>query len=289
MIGITGASGNLGKAILEQLSRVGGQRPDIVACSRKPGRDLSALASETRYADFAERESLADAFRGLDTLLLVSVESSDDVRVDLHCNAINAAKAAGVRRVVYTSFFDVDPASPSFVAKVHRDTEAALMASGLSWVMLRDGPYLDNSARRMALAAKDTGLFRWSAGEAALPFISRGDLAAAAAAAILSNHDRVAFRLAGPQLLTFADLAGLVSARLGQLVTYQAISDAEFAEELRMNGLPDDLVHRRVAYAQAMRLGYMSDLNDDFYKLTGRRPEDARTALQSIDLSEPVH
>jgi len=289
MIGVTGASGKLGQAILERLSRLDRGERRVVACSRNPSATQNGLADELRAADFSRYETLEPAFHGLETLLVVSVEAPDEVRVELHRNAVKAARAAGVRRIVYTSFLDVDPASPSFVAKVHRETEADIRASGLSWVMLRDGPYLDNSARRIAAAANRESVFRWSSASAALPFISRDDLAEAAAVAALSDLKNAALRLTGPELLSFDDLCRLVSDRVGRTISFQSISDEDFGADLKAHGLADDLIRRRVAYAQAMRLGFLSALTDDFRSLTGRNPENAATALQAINLNEPIH
>jgi NAD(P)H dehydrogenase (quinone) len=291
MIGITGASGHLGGQILRV---VAGQLPvgrRLIAMTRNllKAPELERFASEVRHADFAEPEKLPHAFRGIDTLLIVSVEGEDDERIRLHRNAVKSAVAAGVRRVVYTSFFDVDSNSPSSVARVHRLTEAELMSTGLDWVMLRDGPYADNFARRVAAAARQDGIFRMAAGNARLPFIGRNDLAQAAARAVLSDQSRVAWRLSGAELLCCEDLCALVSDRLRVPVRYQAITDQEQAVDLQRQGLSQDMIARRVAYGQAIRQGFMTALTDDFRRLVGHDPIRMSDLLLTLDLTPSSH
>ncbi|MGY8635475.1 NAD(P)H-binding protein [Bradyrhizobium sp. 14AA] len=290
MIGITGSSGYLGGRILRSVtSRRPADQP-VIAMTRHPDKtpELERVADEVRQADFTEPEGLVRAFRGIDTLLIVSVEGQDEERIRLHRNALEAALACGVRRILYTSFFDVDTNSPSSVARVHRMMEADLMASGSDWVMLRDGPYADNFANRVAEAAKQDGIFRMAAGEARVPFIGRGDLAEAAAAAVLSQRSGVAWRLSGAELLSCADLCAIVSETFGLPVRYQAISDEEQAADLQRQGLRADLIERRVAYGRAIREGYMSALTDDFQNLVGRAPVRIRDLLPSLDLNLEV-
>ncbi|WP_052363169.1 NAD(P)H-binding protein [Bradyrhizobium sp. DOA9] len=291
MIGITGASGYLGGRILRS---VAAQRPTgqpLVAMTRRLANApaLKHFADDVRQADFAEPGSLTSAFRGIHTLLMVSVEGQDEERIRLHRNALEAALACGVKRILYTSFFDVDPNSPSSVARVHRLMEADLMASGTDWVMLRDGPYADNFVKRIADAAKQDGIFRMAAGEARLPFIGRADLAEAAAAAVLSERSQVAWRLSGAELLSCADLCAMFSEVFGLPVRYQAISDEEQAADLERQGLRADLIARRIAYGRAIREGYMSALTDDFRTLVGRAPTGVRDLLPGLGLDLGSH
>ncbi|OAF08558.1 hypothetical protein AYJ54_14170 [Bradyrhizobium centrolobii] len=286
MIGITGASGYLGGRILRS---VAAQRPagqPLIAMTRRLANaaELKHFADDVRQADFAAPETLDLAFRGIDTLLIVSVEGRDEERIRLHRNALQAALARGVRRILYTSFFDVDPNSPSSVARVHRMMEADLMSSDVDWVMLRDGPYADNFAKRVAEAARQDGIFRMAAGEARLPLIGRADLAEAAAAAVLSDRSQVAWRLSGAELLGCAELCAAFSETFGLSVRYEAISDDEQATDLQRQGLRTDLIERRIAYGRAIREGYMTSLTDDFQDLVGRQPMRIRDLLPTLDL-----
>lgn len=282
-VGITGASGQLGSEVLRQL-RAAGTALRVVATTRTPHGvpQLLDLADEVREADFARADTLQKAFAGIDRLLIISIEGPDATRLALHRAALEAAIGAGVGHVLYAGFLDVHPDSPSTVAQVHRLTEEMIGASGVRFTALRNGPYLENMAGRAAAAAAEDGVLRWSADQARLPFISRGDIAAAAAAVLATGAPEGPVILTGSQLLGFADLCALVSARLGKPVRYQSMDDADFAEECRRQGLAEEYVERRVAYGRAMRLGFMTALSDDFARIVGRLPISAEAAIRAM-------
>ena len=294
VIAVTGASGLLAQGILVELGKLRAHGERLVACSRdtkRTGLD-SRYFDEARRVDFADFTSMLAAFRGVDTLVLVSIEGPDEERIELHRNAVQVAAQMGVKRIVYTSFFDVDPASPSMVARVHRETEHAIIASGCRWVMLRNGPYIDNIARRMADAARHEAAFRMSAGNARLPFISRADLAVAAANAAADQNDQsgnVAYRLSGQALLSCNEVADLVANVTGLPVRYEAVDDAAHARDLADQGLAPELISRRIAYASAMRGGFMTALTSDFCRLTGRDPHRIADIFDTLDLSPGAH
>ncbi|MGK8198523.1 SDR family oxidoreductase [Burkholderia cepacia] len=289
MIGITGATGQLGREVISNLAafKPAGQR--IVACTRHPDTaNLPGhLVDEVRRADFAAPDTLGEAFDGVTTLLVISVEGNDDDRIRLHANAVDAARRAGVERIVYTSFFDVDPASPSEVARVHRLTEECVMASGCAWTFLRNGPYVDNIAKRIAETSLSDGVFRMASGTARLPFIARSDLAEAAARALVSNEPgNHAYRLSGPELLSYDELAALVGDVIGKTLAYLPVSDDDYRLQLRDEGLPPELEARRIAYSRAMRAGFMTALTDDFARLVGRNPHRMADVLARLELLE---
>ncbi|MFJ3056689.1 NAD(P)H-binding protein [Herbaspirillum sp. NPDC087042] len=287
MIAITGATGQLGREVLTHLARLKPAQTRIIACTRHPAsaQFSPGLVDVVRRADFADAASLAAAFAGIDTLLMISVEGEDNERIRLHQQAVEAARSAGVGRIVYTSFFDVDPVSPSEVARVHRTTEQCIAASGVAWTMLRNGPYIDNIALRIAEASQGDGIFRMASGQARLPFIARSDLAEAAAHALVDAAPGNRFyRLSGVELLDYAQLTALIGQVIGQPLSYQAIEDAEFAVQLEQEGLSQSLVQRRLAYSRAMRGGFMTALTDDFQRLVGRSPQAMADVLRQMRL-----
>ncbi|WP_321896541.1 SDR family oxidoreductase [Burkholderia cepacia] len=287
MIGITGATGQLGREVISNLANFRPADKRIVACTRHPETaNLPAqVVDEVRRADFAEPDSLCQAFDGVTTLLVISVEGNDDDRIRLHANAVDAARRAGVERIVYTSFFDVDPTSPSEVARVHRLTEECVTASGCAWTFLRNGPYVDNIARRIAEASLGDGVFRMASGTARLPFIARSDLAEAAARALTSNQPgNRAYRLSGPELLSYHELAAMIGDIIGEPLAYLPISDDDYRLQLRDESLPPELEARRIAYSRAMRAGFMTALTGDFARLVGREPQRMQDVLSKIEL-----
>jgi NAD(P)H dehydrogenase (quinone) len=285
-IAITGAAGQLGRRILQRLRLQAPAGTRVIGCSRDPGRLLHAPCDEARRADFADPASVERALEGVDRVLLVSIEGDDDQRIRAHAQAAEAARRAGVQRIVYTSFFDVDPASPSIVARVHRESEAAIRATGCEYVLLRDGPYADNMVLRVATAAREGGIFRMPGGDARLPYIGRDDLADAAVAALLGERlESTAWRLAGPELVSFEALCEQVGQAIGTPVHYTPMSDADYLRELAAQGVAPELQQRRLTYVQAMRGGFMTALGDDYLRLVGRPPLTLRELLPRLDLS----
>ncbi len=290
-IAVTGATGQLSRRALTHLARRLPSGTNLVALTRDPSLidERNEWGAEVRRGDFNEISNMTKALNGVAALLLVSVEAPDDERVRLHENAVGAARNAGVKRIIYTSFFDIDPASPSMVARVHRETEQSIQASGCEWIMLRNGPYIDNFARRAADAARGDGVLRLAAGDARLPFIGRDDLAEAAACSVLRGTPNTAYRLSGPELLSCADVAQLVSQVLGKPLRYQAVDDAAQTTDLRRQGLSLPLIERRNAYTRALREGFMTALTGDFQALVGREARRVSELIETLDLSPATH
>ena len=289
-IGVTGASGHLGRAVIARLQDARRAGLVVVALTRKPAAFPHPEAVDSvRFGDFADRASLVGSLRGIDRLLLVSVEGPDDERVRLHQNAIDASVKAGVGRILYTSFFDVDPASPSLVARVHRLTEEAIRRTDVAWTFLRNGPYVDNIALRIAEAAFHDGCFRMAAGTARMPFIARSDIAIAAASALLRDDEgNVVHRPSGSALLGYDALCKLISQAIGREVRYEDLSDDAHLAELVRTGTPQEYLGRRVAYAQAIRQGFMTALTDDFEKLTSYPPRAIGEVIAELGLADAV-
>ena len=291
-LAVTGATGQLGRHVLERLRLQAPAGTRVIACSRDPARLADAPCDEARQADFNDPHAVEGALSGVHRVLIVSIEGDDNMRVRAHTQAAQAARRAGVQRIVYTSFFDVDPASPSIVARVHRESEAAIRATGCDCVLLRNGPYVENMALRVAAAAREGGVFRMPGGDAQLPYIGRDDLAAAAAAALVGPAEgQVAWRLAGPQLVSFGELCERVGRTIQRRVRYEPMTDEEYRVELKAQGLSVDLQHRRLAYVRAMRDGFMTALTDDFERLVGRPPQPLDEVLPTLDLASgrPLH
>ena len=287
-VAITGATGNFGRAVLGQLRPLLPANVRVRACMRDPDRfdQRKTEVDEVCRVDFADPDALAIAFQNVDTLLLVSIEGDDDLRVRLHGQAAAAAARAGVRRIIYTSFFDVAPESPSVVARVHRLSEEAIRNSGCAYTFLRNGPYVDNIALSIADAAHARGFFRMASGETRMPFIARADLALAAACALTDTPSgNETYRLSGPELLSYQALCDLVGTAVGAPVRHVSMSDGDYRAELDMQGLSPALRDRRIAYVQAMRMGFMTALTEDFQRLVGRAPCAMREVVPGLDLS----
>lgn len=233
-IAVTGATGQLGRLIVEGLR---GRVPteDIVALARTPEK-AAGLGVEVREADYARPETLGPALAGIDTLMLVSGNEIGQ-RAPQHRNLIEAAKQAGVRRIVYTSLLRADT-SPLSLAPEHAETEAMLADSGLDFTVLRNGWYTENYVAG-APAAVASGRLAGSAGEGRISSATRADYAEAAVAVLTGEgHEGRTYELAGDSAFTLADLAAEISRQSGKDVPYANLPQDEYAGVLAAAGLP---------------------------------------------------
>ncbi|MEC5344152.1 SDR family oxidoreductase [Brenneria populi] len=237
MIAITGASGQLGRLVIEQLLE---KLPagEILALARDVDKvaDLAARGVQVRAADYNQPDSLNAALQGVDKLLLIS-SSEVGKRTAQHRNVVEAAVRADVGLLAYTSLLHAD-SSPLGLAQEHRETEALIKASGLPYALLRNGWYSENYAASIP-AALQHGVFIGSAGEGKIASAARADYAAAAAAVLTQdNQAGKVYELAGDQWYTLAELAAEVSLQSGKPVSYRNLPEAEFSAALVAAGLP---------------------------------------------------
>ncbi|HCT5598271.1 TPA: SDR family oxidoreductase [Klebsiella oxytoca] len=240
MIAITGATGQLGQHVLENLLKTvpAGQ---VVAIVRNPAKaeSLSQRGIGVRQADYSDEAALTAALQGVDKLLLIS-SSEVGQRAVQHRNVINAAKAAGVKFIAYTSLLHADT-SPLGLADEHIATEQMLADSGIAYALLRNGWYTENYLAS-APPAIEHGVFIGAAGNGKIASATRADYAAAAARVIAEEgHAGKVYELAGDEAWTLSELAAELSKQSGQNVVYQNLSEADFAAALKGVGLPAGL------------------------------------------------
>ena len=240
MIAITGATGQLGQHVLENLLKTvpAGQ---VVAIVRNPAKaeSLSQRGIGVRQADYSDEAALTAALQGVDKLLLIS-SSEVGQRAVQHRNVINAAKAAGVKFIAYTSLLHADT-SPLGLADEHIATEQMLADSGIAYALLRNGWYTENYLAS-APPAIEHGVFIGAAGNGKIASATRADYAAAAARVIAEeDHAGKVYELAGDVAWTLSELAAELSKQSGKNVVYQNLSEADFAAALKGVGLPAGL------------------------------------------------
>ncbi|WP_234086898.1 SDR family oxidoreductase [Azonexus sp. R2A61] len=241
MIVVTGASGQLGRLVIEALLN---KLPadEIVATVRHPEKvaDLAKRGVQIRQADYDQPASLAAAFEGADKLLLISA-SEVGRRVPQHRAVIDAAKVAGVGLLAYTSILHAD-ISPLPLAAEHQETESLIRASGLPAVILRNGWYTENYTAGIPTALQ-YGVVLGSAGQGRITSAARADYAEAAAA-VLTRDEQAGriYELAGDESYTLGELADEITRQSGQAVAYRDLPESEFKAALLGAGLPDFLV-----------------------------------------------
>lgn len=235
---ITGASGQLGKLVIDQLI-VSVPATGVAALVRSSGQadSLTRLGVEARIGDYADRNSLDRALVGIERLLLIS--SNDLVtRRAQHRNVIEAAKRAGVKLIAYTSLLHADR-SHLGLAREHRETEADLGDSGVPYVVLRNGWYTENYAQAIP-AAVTHGAFLGSAGDGRVASAARRDYADAAAAVLLSSDNQAGriYELAGDSAYTLPQFVAEIAKQTGQAIVYRNLPEEAFREALQSAGLP---------------------------------------------------
>ena len=238
MIAITGASGQLGRLVIDALLKTV-PAANLVALVRSPEKvaDLAARGVVVRQGDYGQApEALASALQGVEKLLLIS-SSEVGQRAAQHRNVIHAARQAGVKLIAYTSLLHADT-SPLALAAEHVETEQLLASTGIPYVLLRNGWYTENYLASVP-AALAHNVFIGSAGEGKVAAAPRKDYAEAAARVLtLDNQAGKVYELAGDTAWTLTELAAEVSQQSGETVHYQNLSEADFAAALEGAGLP---------------------------------------------------
>lgn len=265
-IGITGATGQLGRLVLAKLK----ERVDsaaIVALARSASRaaDLGLTVSE---ADYNKPETLERALHTVDTLLLIS---SNEIgrRAVQHRNVISAARMAGVKRIVYTSLLRADSSALSLAGE-HHETELALKASGIPYTILRNGWYTENYTAFIP-SAITYGAFPGCAGEARISSASRADYAEAAVTVLTSgDHDGKTYELAGDYAWTLTDLAAEISRQTGKAIPYKNLTEAEYAAVLVGFGFPEPMARAYASFDVAAAQGALFDDGHQLSRLIGR-------------------
>ena len=278
---ITGATGQLGRLVVEELLESGLPAEQIVAAGRTVDRiaDLSQRGVQVRSIDYSQPESLRQAFAGADKVLLVS-GSEVGQRIEQHRNAIEAARDAGVGLVAYTSVANADTTAMK-LADEHIATEGILRDSGVPFVLLRNGWYLENYTAQLPVQVQH-GAVLGSAGDGRVSAAARADYAAAAAAVLLRDDQggRV-YELGGDDAFTLSELAGEVSAASGTPVTYNDLPAEKYTQVLVEAGLPEPYAAILADSDLGIARGDLLVTSGDLSALLGRPTTPLREAVQA--------
>ncbi|MFA6702762.1 MAG: SDR family oxidoreductase [Dysgonamonadaceae bacterium] len=265
-IGITGATGQLGRLIVDKLKdRISPE--NIVALVRTPEK-IDDKTIEARQFNYDVPDSLAKSLEGIDHLMLIS-GSEVGKRKQQHENVINAAKKAGVKWIVYTSLLHADSSSISLAGE-HRATEAALKASGIAHTILRNGWYTENYTSSIPASVKN-GAIIGCAGEGKISSATREDYAEAAAVVLTSaNQQGKVYELAGDKHYRLKELATEVSLQTGKDIPYQNITETEYVAILTSMGIPDEYAKTIVGFDTAASRNDLFDDSKQLSQLIGR-------------------
>ena len=267
---VTGATGQLGRLVVESLLERGVPAPEIVALGRdlSKAEDLAARGVQVRHVDYDDPATLGAALAGATRVLLVSA-SEPGRRFAQHRAVIEAAEAAGIEELVYTSAPNADTAGYA-IAEDHRATEALLADSDLSTVVLRNGWYLENYLPQLPVYLEHGVV--GAAGDGRVSAATRADLAEAAAVVLTTDgHAGQTYSLGGPGF-TLAELAAEVGRQSGRDVAYTDVSEAQLVEILVGAGLPAPFAALLADSDVGARRGELHLDPADLERLLGRRP-----------------
>jgi uncharacterized protein YbjT (DUF2867 family) len=266
VIAVTGAAGAVGGRVARLLAERGVPQRLVV---RDPARAPQLEGAEVvGGAEYADGEAMRGAFEGADTVFLVSA-GEDRRRVELHRNAVDAAVAAGVERIVYTSFVGAAPDTVFTFGRDHFHTEEHIKQTPLQWTFLRDNIYLDF----MPYFAGQDGVIRGPAGDGRAAVVAREDVAAAAAVVLADDgHAGAIYDITGPEALTLAEAAEQVGQAAGRPVTYVPETLEQARASRAPTGAPDWEIEGWVTSYAVIAAGELEAVSPDVERLTGRGP-----------------
>ena len=280
VLGVTGASGHLGRLTIEHLLKSGATH--IVAITRDPAKlaDLSARGVDVRQGSFDEPASLVAAFKNIERLLIISTDSLgvEGGRKAQHIRAIDAAEKAGVGHILYTSLTNPYPNPEALIPDDHFWTEARLAAGNFDWSVLRNNLYVDGFLESGKQAITGGKLYHAS-GTTGRSYVTRADCAAAAAGALLTAEGRNIFDITGPAAVTQGEIAALLTSIAGKPVAAESLPPEAFRSGLAAAGLPAIYANLIARFDSDAAQGYYEIVTDAVRRLTGQPAQSVATFL----------
>jgi len=280
---VTGASGQLGRRVVDLLLDRGVAPGAIIAATRKPESlaELTKRGVQVRAADFDDAASLTKAFAGATRALLVSTDALDRPgrRLEQHTRAVEALVAAGVEHVVYTSVPNPYPGSPVTIGRDHLETEQLIQRTRLGYTLLRNALYTDLWLMSLPGAVASGSLVD-ARGEARSTFVTREDCARAAEAALVAGAGRAILDVTGPDALTSAEVAAIVSKIVGKPISHVSVPRAVLVAGLVGHGVPAAMADVLADFDDAIEKGDFHLVSGTVLALTGRTPESVASFLE---------
>jgi NAD(P)H dehydrogenase (quinone) len=276
---ISGASGRLAGETLDALIGRGVKLDTLILVTRTPEKlaTYAANGADVRAGDFTKPDSLEKAFAGGKKLLLISTSGGD--RVAQHTAAIDAARRAGIRHIVYTSITNATIDNPALVARDHRLTEEALAKSGVAYTILRNQLYMDGLVAEAAQAIASGDLYS-NAGRGKWAPVARRDCAEVAAVVLTTpGHEQQVFDITGPDLLNRQDFAKLITEVTGKRVRVIEMDDANYIQHIMRDGTPEAAAKVMASFGTATRANQLNIKDEAAQILTGHKPRSVKDLL----------
>ena len=280
---VSGASGQLGSLVIEELLARNVAPENLILVSRTPDTDhlkaYAARGASVRFGDFNLPASLDAAYKGGTRMLLISINGGGGNRPELQKTAIDAAVRAGVKQIAYTSYVNADRNQTSTIAVDHRRTELILQESGVAWTLLRNQIYANGLVDQAAQIARD-GRFVTHTPDARVAYVTREDCAAAAAAVLATpGHENKAYNITGPDSIGPRELVALASEISGKSVELAVLSEADYRRQLAASGMPEAAINGTISFAAELDSPYLREPSTAVADLTGRPAMSVRALL----------
>lgn len=287
MILVTGATGMFGKHAVQQLMEKGVNTSDISVLSRsmEKANNYKEDGITVKIGDYNNSDSLVKAFEGVDKLLFVSSSETEN-RAEQHQNVVRAAKATGVKNIVYTSFMrnqKTDNSAIAFLMDSHLKTEKWIKDSGIAYTFLQNATYLDMLPMFIGEQVLETGVIMQPAENGKSSSVLRQELAEAAAVVLTSEgHENKAYPLVNNQAISYNEVAELITEISGKNITYKSPSPEEYQATLKTYGVPDEYIGLFTAFSVAQANGELEMSDNSLEKLLGRKPTTAKEFLTKV-------
>jgi len=285
---VTGATGPLGKAVVESLlQKTNPANIHILVRDTAKAADLIAKGVTAHEGNYDDRASLVKAFKGIDKLYLVSGNDLHH-RIQQHFNVVDAAVEAGIKHILYTSFqrkneTDTSPIGP--VAESHLKTEQKIKSSGLTYTLLQHGIYADMIPIFAGAHLLENHTIYLPAGDGRTAYAVRTDQAEAGANILVDEsgkYDNKSIELAGPEAVSWTQIAEIIKGITGKPIVYVSPSVDEFKTTLSGAGVPDEIVWIVAAFSQAAEAGEFANISNEMEAILGRKPVTVAAYLQGI-------
>lgn len=284
---ITGATGNFGKAAINFLLKKGFDASGISVLVRDENKvkDLTKKGILIKLGDYNIYPSLINAFKGIDRLLFIS---APDVRIRTgqHENVVKAAREAGIKHIIYTSFQrrNNTKSSPiAAVAEAHIKTEFLLKTSGLTYTILKNNLYMDGLPGFIGDKVLETGIIYQPAGDGKIGFAMRMDMAEAAAQVLLTGrNENSEFDITAEKAYSYSEIASILTEISGKRITYVSPSAEEFKKTLSDKGVPEEFITVLASFSEAAKQGEFDKTSSDIEHLIGRKPVSISDYLKQL-------
>lgn len=278
---VTGATGKLGSLVIKNLLEL--TSADKLAVSVRDinkASDLKEKGIDVRYGDFDKAETLQEAFKGVDKLLIISTDGDNETRIRQHKTAVDAAKYCDVKFIAYTSVGNAEN-SKLPLAIVHKETEKYIKETGISYAFLRNNWYLENEISSFKEAVT-TNIWTNSIDDAKVSWALRKDYAEAIAKVLTTDgHENTVYELSRKPV-SVKELVGEISKVTGKEITVNNIDKTQYSEMLKSNGLPEPVVEFIVSLQTSITNGSLNVESEDFEKLLGHPVTSIEDSVKEI-------